>query len=263
MLIVLPPSQSKASPPPGLNLDLEALAFPGLNPVRKRILTALVRLCRADKEAAMSALGLGARQVGEVEANARVRTAPSAPAIEIYTGVLYEALDVGTLTAPQRRRLDAMVAISSALFGLVRPLDRIPAYRLSAELQIPGVPSLAQAWRPVISPLLEEGSGLVWDLRSAAYAGLGPAPASSRTVTTRILLERGGKRSVVSHHNKATKGRLVRGLACATGKARTPDDLADSLTALGYRCELHAPGHRTGKGPGNGPTKLDVIVTEV
>jgi len=255
VLIVLPPSETKASPPPGESLDLESLAFPTLTPQRKRVLTALVRLCRADEATAMTALGLGVRQAGEVAVNARLRTAPAAPAIEVYSGVLYEALDAGSLTATQRRRLDSMVAICSALFGLLRPQDRIPAYRLNPDAALPGLASLAQAWRPSVSLALEQASGLVWDLRSAAYVALGPPPNRTSTVTSRILLQRGGKRTVVSHHNKATKGRILRDLAATGGRPRTPTELADTLSRLGYRCELTTDT--------TGPCRLDVVVDAV
>lgn len=203
----------------------------------------------------MSVLGLGPRQADQVRVNAGLRKAPAAPAIEVYSGVLFAALAAGTLTSSQRRRLNAMVAVSSALFGLVRPDDPIPAYRLSADAALPGIGSLAQAWRSAVSGALAASTGLVWDLRSGAYAALGPAPDQARTVTSRILLERGSKRTVVSHHNKATKGHIVRALAQGTGKPRTAEDLADALDRLGYRCELHRPA--------SGPWRLDVIVNQV
>lgn len=255
MLILLPPSEGKASPPRGARLDLDGLSFPGLNPTRRRILSALVRLCRDDQGEAMSILGLGPRQSGEVSANAGLRTAPAGPAIEVYSGVLYEALDVATLDAAARRRLNRMVAISSALFGLLRPCDRIPAYRLSAEVDLPRLGTLPSIWRPAISNELAARSDLIWDLRSAAYASLGPAPKAPSTVTSRVLLERAGRRSVVSHHNKATKGRLVRALVEHGSKATTVSQLAGDLMDLGFSCESRID-------PGK-PAMLDVIVKEV
>lgn len=255
MLILLPPSEGKSSPPRGAPLDLDSLSFDGLTPARKKVLTSLMRTCRGDNGDAMSILGLGPRQSNEIAVNASLRTAPTGRAIEVYTGVLYEALDVATLDPVSRRRLDGMVAISSALFGLLRPSDRIPAYRLSAETTLPGIGPLAAIWKPAVSAELEERSDLVWDLRSAAYAGLGPAPRSTRTITSRILLERGKQRSVVSHHNKATKGRIVRALAEHGGKARTPAQLVDALMDLGFRCEVLEKADK--------PTRLDVIVEDV
>ena len=255
MLILLPPSEGKSSPPRGAPLDLADLSFAKLTPTRKRVLTALMRTCRRDEQAAMAILGLGPRQSSEIARNVSLLAAPTGRAIEVYTGVLYEALDFATMDTASRRRLDAMVAIASALFGLLRPSDRIPAYRLSADTALPGLGALPAIWKRAVSAELQTRSDLIWDLRSAAYASLGPAPQSPRTVTSRILIERGKQRSVVSHHNKATKGRLVRALADHGCKAKTPTQLADSLMELGFRCEMREEPDKA--------TLLDVIVKDV
>jgi cytoplasmic iron level regulating protein YaaA (DUF328/UPF0246 family) len=55
-----------------------------------------------------------------------LRGAPTAPAAEVYTGVLYQRLQLPGLPAKARRQ----VLIASMLWGVVRPDDRIPHYRL-------------------------------------------------------------------------------------------------------------------------------------
>jgi len=253
---VLPPSEGKTAPGQGEPLDLAGLSFPGLGRARAKALSALIRLCRSREQEAAQALGLGPRQLGEIAANAALRTAPCGPAIEVYSGVLFDALDVDTLDARARRRLRSMVVISSALFGLLRPDDLIPAYRMSADAQVPSLGPLATLWRLPVSTAIAELPGLIVDLRSAAYAGLGPIPreALQRCVTARVLLERDGRRTVVSHHNKATKGRIVRALAEHGGQVRNAASLADTLQGLGFRCELSRPESKAG------PAVLDVIV---
>lgn len=255
MLILLPPSEGKSAPEAGAALDLSALSFPTLTATRKAVLAALVRLCRGDVGSASAALGLGPTQHGEVGANARLRREPCAPAIEVYTGVLYEALDAQTLTSAARRRLGRDVAIASGLWGLVRPDDPIPSYRLSAGTTLPGLGTLASAWRAPLASTLSQVDGLIVDLRSGGYVSLGPLPDDERTVTVRVLQERAGRRTVVSHHNKATKGRILRDLAATGGRPRTPTELADTLSRLGYRCELTTDT--------TGPCRLDVVVDAV
>lgn len=258
MLILLPPSEGKSAALEGPPVEVRGLSFPSLAATRATVLDALVRLCRSDADAAATTLGLGPTQRGEVGANARLRKEPCAPAIEVYTGVLYEALDYPTLTAAARRRADEHVAIASALWGLVRPTDLIPSYRLSAGTTLPGVGTLASAWKGPVSDVLEEVDGLIVDLRSGGYVALGPIPpsAAARTVTVRVLQERNGKRTVVSHFNKATKGRIVRSLLSGRRTPRTPEAFAEALDALGYRIEWvpAAAGRATG---------IDVIVDEV
>ena len=257
MRILLPPSEGKSAPVTGMRLDPASLSFSSLSSVRKRVLTSLVDLCRTDPRGAARALGLGPRQADEVSANAALRRAPTAAAIDIYSGVLYEALDAGSLRAAERRRLQSAVVISSALFGLVTPNDRIPAYRLSGDTTLPGIGTLAGVWRESVSAELAGMRGVILDLRSGAYSALGPLPegAWDRALTGRVLLERNGRRSVVSHHNKATKGRIVRELVRAGAAPCTVDQLLAALRDLGYQLQVHEPR--------SGPAVLDIIVREL
>ncbi|HWU22019.1 MAG TPA: peroxide stress protein YaaA, partial [Nocardioides sp.] len=130
MLILLPPSEGKASPRRGAPLDLDSLALPELTPAREKVLEALVALCRDEPARAAEVLGLSAGQADLVEHNAGLRSAPTARADRIYSGVLYDALDVATLSAGAKRRACSRLAVTSSLFGLVRLADRIPPYRL-------------------------------------------------------------------------------------------------------------------------------------
>ena len=101
---------------------------------RERVLSALVRTSSGKQRGrALKALGLSAGQAGELERNAALESAPAAPAAEVYTGVLYERLRLPELPAAARRR----VLIASALWGVVAPDDRIPAYRLSISARLP------------------------------------------------------------------------------------------------------------------------------
>src|ERR687887_2774267 len=95
MLVLLPPSETKADGGAGPALDLDALSFPDLTPVRERLVSALVELAE-DVPASLAALGLSDRQTDEVARNAALRSAPTMPAIRRYTGVLYDALDAGS-----------------------------------------------------------------------------------------------------------------------------------------------------------------------
>jgi hypothetical protein len=71
----------------------------------------------------------------------------------------------------------------------------------------------------------------------------------------RVLHDVGGKRQVVSHFNKATKGRLVRSLLESGANPRTPKGLAEALRDLGWTVEL---GIATTRG-----VPLDVVVDQL
>lgn len=132
-------------------------------------------------------------------------------ALDRYTGVLYDAIGVEQLTAREREFLGRTVVIHSALFGLVRADDPIPAYRFSHDSRIPKT-SLTKIWRDANAAILAADAGLTLDLRSEAYVHLGPA--SDRAVFLRVVSDDGsGHRRALNHFNKHGKGELVRALA--------------------------------------------------
>ena len=147
MLILLPPSEGKTPPRRGKPLDLGSLAFPGLTPHRAEVLAALTSLCTSEPaEVAAKVLGLGSTQVADVARDARLAEAPTARADTVYSGVLYEALALPTLDAAARRRATSWLAVASGLFGLLRPSDRVPAYRLSGDVSLPGLGTVSTYW---------------------------------------------------------------------------------------------------------------------
>lgn len=246
MLIVLPPSEGKTRPTAGPPLDLEALSSPRLTKTREQLMNALVRLSGTKRAAEI--LGLGPQQADDITRNARLREEPTAPAIDVYTGVLYGELGWADLDDAARERGRSSLAIASALFGLLRPEDLIPAYRMSGSVTLPRLGTVASRWKPVVpAALVDLADGeLVLDLRSGTYVALGQAPAGS--VTMRVLTENDGRRSIVSHSNKATKGRVVRQVLAEAVEAKDADSLADALRDLGWTVES------------SGPARLDIIL---
>jgi cytoplasmic iron level regulating protein YaaA (DUF328/UPF0246 family) len=268
VLILLPPSEGKADAPArGRPLDLDRLSLPELTEPRQRLLAALVGLCEGDAELARETLGLSPGLAGEVGLDRRLLTSPTRPAADLYTGVLYDSLGLASLPVPARRRANRWLLVFSGLWGALRMGDRIPPYRLSADVVLPGLGTLAAYWREPLAAAMAgpARTGLVLDLRSTGYAALWrPDPeVADRTVTLRVVQEiRPGdpsSRTVVSHFNKATKGRLVRSLLLDGADPRTPAQLTRTLGRLGYVVEP-TPGasHRPGR-----PHPLDVVVTQV
>jgi uncharacterized protein len=256
---MLPPSEGKSAPSRGAPLDLDALSLPVLTKAREAVLDALVDLCTGDEIAAAETLGVPKTQPELIGLNAAVRTAPTARADRIYTGVVYDALSFGTLSPAAKRRAASRVLVTSSLFGLVSPADRIPAYRLSGDAALPGLGGVAAHWRASLDEAAREalGGGLLVDLRSGTYAAFWrPAPdLAGRVATVRVLHEVNGTRKVVSHFNKATKGRITRALLEDGAAPRTPAALAFALRDLGWSVEVGEPG--------KAGTQLDVVVSEL
>ncbi|MFL5999053.1 MAG: peroxide stress protein YaaA [Streptomyces sp.] len=259
MLVLLPPSEGKASSGRGAPLKLETLSLPGLTEARAAILEELVELCAGDEEKAREVLGLSEGLRGEIAKNAGLRTAGARPAGQIYTGVLYDALDLASLDAAARKRAGRSLLVFSGLWGAVRVTDRIPSYRCSMGVKLPGLGALGAHWRAPMASVLHEaaGDGLVLDLRSSAYAAAWKpkGEVAGRTATVRVL--HAPTRKVVSHFNKATKGRMVRSLLSAGIAPKDPAELVEALRGLGYVVEAEAPAKA------GAAWSLDVLVDEV
>lgn len=256
MLVLLPPSEGKTVPTRGPRLDLDRLSLPSLTEARRRVLSSLVDLTGSEPEQARRVLGLSDGQADQVALDAVLPGASCAPAGRVYSGVLYAALDRPGLDARARRRIDAWALVFSGLWGVVRLTDPIPGYRLSGAVTLPGVGRLPGYWRPHLTAALADRAdrGLVVDLRSSTYSPFWTGPAG-RTATVRVLHDGPAGRTVASHANKATKGRLVRSLAESSGTPRDVDDLVDVLRAAGWQVSVPVPVGRV--------TRLDVVVAHL
>jgi cytoplasmic iron level regulating protein YaaA (DUF328/UPF0246 family) len=248
VIVLLPPSETKQVGGDGPPLRLDTLATPSLGLLRATLVDELVELA-ADRPASRRALGISPAQDTEIDRNAALRTAPTLPALHRYTGVLYDALDVTSLRGAAAGRARARLAIGSALFGLLRADDPVPAYRLSATSKLPNRPPLAARWRPVLEPVLTElaANELVVDLRSGSYSALGRLPSAVHVDVHTEYPD--GRRAVVSHFNKAHKGHLARILASSRAE---PNDAA-SVAAVARRAGLRVERH---------DTMLTIVVTQ-
>jgi uncharacterized protein len=221
MRILLPPSEGKAEPGGGEPVDLDSLVFAAeLRKQRRKLLRAV---------------------------DPKLSKAPAAPAAEVYTGVLYQRLDLSGLSAAARRRAAKRVLIASALWGFVRPTDRIPCYRLPPSTKPDSIGPLAAWWRPaLVAAMPDELGETIVDMRSGAYTSAWK-PKRARLLSVRAFREEKGKRKAVSHMAKAVRGDVARALLLAKREPKTPDEVAAVATEAGFEVELT-------------PASLDVIV---
>lgn len=217
MLILLPPSEGKARPETGDPVDLDALVY---------------------------AEELGEKRAELVEAfDPSLREAPAAPAHEVYTGVLFKRLELPELPAAARRR----VLIASALWGVVRPDDRIPYYKFPPKTRLERIGAPNAFWRPALAAALPDEEGdLVVDMRSGAYAAAWK-PQRATLLAVRAYTEESGQRKSVSHMAKAVRGDVARALLETKKPPSDPESAAAIAEAAGFTVEL-SDGH------------LDVIV---
>jgi uncharacterized protein len=223
MQILLPPSEGKAKPEGGEPVDLDLLVFAGeLSEKRKKLIGVF---------------------------DPTLLKAPAAPAAEVYTGVLYQRLDLAGLTAAARRRAAKRMLIASALWGFVRLEDRIPYYRLPPSTKLDGFGPLAAWWREALAAAMLDSAGeTIVDMRSGAYVTAWK-PQQATLLAVRAFREEKGKRVVVSHMAKAVRGDVARELLLAKREPKTPDEVAAVVADAGFKVELTA-------------ASLDVIVDD-
>jgi uncharacterized protein len=242
VLVLLPPSEGKRAPEVGAPVDLASLAFAEeLGARRAKALAALVKLAGGNRKRALGHLGLPVGLSAEVDRDAALLSAPAAPAAEVYTGVLFQHLDLATLSAAALARAREQVLVASALWGVVALEDRIPAYRLSIGARLPALTrsGLAAWWRPALAKALPDEPGqLVVDLRSGGYAAAW-RPKQATLVEVKASTADG---KPISHMAKAVRGTVARRLLQARSAATEPEDVARAAHGDGVgRVELHAP----------------------
>jgi cytoplasmic iron level regulating protein YaaA (DUF328/UPF0246 family) len=215
MLILLPPSEGKNQPTSKAKVNLAKLVFSKeLFEIRSRLLTKSLAV------------------------------APAAKAMDVYTGVLYQALDWKSLSAAAQARGEKSILISSAIFGVLRPSDLIPNYKAKIKVS---------DWKVALKPALDGlADDLIIDCRSSTYAGTWqPSPAN--TVAVRVFKKEKGKISVITHLSKKYRGELTRVLLKAGKPPKTPEELF-VIAEKHFDCKLQKP-------KGNLPWCLDLIIS--
>lgn len=262
MRILLPPSAGKTTKESTNHLQLEKLwQAEHLTQTRRQLIddvqnTALL----AD---AAQIFKLGPKNAHEISQNLEVYDAPALAAWQLYDGVLYEAAKFAQIFSsgdssqgsqsqggqrqgsqsqgnqPQggQGQLEELTLVFSALFGPVRLTDLITPHRLSGSVKLPGQGSVASIWSKALKEMLtQQLSGhVIVDLRSAEYGAMYRPLRGGECVMLNIGVAKvnpaTGKRSVVSHWAKHTRGLLAGALlrAVASGRISGSDGDVDEI----------------------------------
>lgn len=220
LAILLPPSEGKAPGGRAPSWSPGSGAFGRrLGPSRCAVLEELVATDGGDARL----LGVSGSLLQRARsANLALIGAPTLAAHERYTGVVWDHLDVPTLSTRARSRAGGSVVVFSGLLGLVALEDRIPDYKLKMGASLPGLGKLSTWWKPTLSKVLDswlsEGTPrrrIVIDLLPQEHraAWLPAGTLGSRHVTVNFVNDSG---RTIGHDAKAAKGLLVRHLLEST-----------------------------------------------
>jgi cytoplasmic iron level regulating protein YaaA (DUF328/UPF0246 family) len=234
VLILLPPSETKTGRSRGRSADPERLSFPELAATRAEV-AATLALISAQPDAPEQ-LGVSANLRADIAHNTRLGSAPAVPVADLYTGVLYDALDLTSMDSVARRRANRWIVVVSALFGAVRPTDKVPPYRLSMSVNLGELGPLAAVWRAPLAAVLPiaAGRGAIVDCRSSTYAAawVPHGDLAARWVQIRV--------PGATHMAKHTRGLVARHLCESGVDARTPKAL-ERVVAQRFETTLAGP----------------------
>jgi len=231
MLILLPPSETKRSGGVGISIDKAAIIWAALDPARDKVIAALEKLS-ANPDLASKALKLGKKSLGDLVHNQQLYKSPTMPALERYSGVLYEALSYESLSSAALKRANEKLFIQSALFGLLPAMEQIPNYRFSASSKLPGI-NLRELWMEAHQAVWPRMVGEILDLRSSDYRFIDPVPEDKKSFVMEVLSEEG---KALNHFNKKAKGLFVR--SALENGLETATDIPQIAKLAGLRAEI-------------------------
>jgi cytoplasmic iron level regulating protein YaaA (DUF328/UPF0246 family) len=210
VLILLPPSETKTGRVRGKPANASLVSFPELTPTRSDVAAALARIS-ADPDAP-ALLGVSDNLRADIAHNIRLESAPAVPVSNLYTGVLYDALGLPSMDSATRRRANRWVVVISALYGALRPTDKIPPYRLSMGVNLGDLGPLASVWRAPLAAVLPVAArrGVIVDCRSSTYAAAWVPQGDLATRWVRVRVPG------ATHLAKHTRGLVARHL-CEQG----------------------------------------------
>ena len=247
--ILLPSSEGKA---PGGNplapdmFDYRASNtfnyFHDFNPERRALIDALGAQVEAqDADDLAKLFGVKGDTLQEaVDATMSIYRSPLMAAIDRYgPGVMYSAMRFADLPTGAQRRLLENGVIFSGLFGLLRPDDLIPNYRLKMDAKVEGIGKASAYWKPVISDPLNAllAGQVVWNLLPGAHAAAwDDAETYARMFRVKFYREEDGEAKPITHGVKALRGALVHHIVIELPE--TVEDLDEWEAPDGYEVDL-------------------------
>ena len=156
-------------------------------------------------------------------------TANSRPAIYTFDGEVYTGVDAYTIPMDKMEDLQNRLYILSGLYGLLKPLDLIQAYRLEmgTSIAIGESKNLYAFWKTKITKVLNKSLSkgeFLLNLASTEYfSAIDTKLLKSKVITPEFKDYKDGKLKMISFFAKKARGLMVRYIIDTN--AQTVDDL--------------------------------------
>jgi cytoplasmic iron level regulating protein YaaA (DUF328/UPF0246 family) len=158
----------------------------------------------------------------------KLETKSPTAAINVYVGVLYQALGWSNLSAAAKKRGEKSIKIISAKYGAIEPMSKIETYKEKID---------NKKIAPQVSAVLDSvKTDLIVDCRSSTYKTVWNAPLDI-AVEIHVSTVVDGVRKVVTHMSKKTRGEIARLLLQSRALPNSPEDLY-AIVSEKYPCAL-------------------------
>jgi uncharacterized protein len=222
--------------------------FNELNPQRRKLINKLQSTIRDGEVDLENLFGVKGDTLEEaVQANLEIFKGALMATLDRYSpGVMFKSMDFGGLPTGAQRRLLENGIIFSGVFGMLRPDDLIPNYRLKMDASLPEIGKVSQYWKPYLSPILNRRieDKIVWNLLPGIHEDAWQDEHTYRQmVYVKFYDEIGGERKAVTHNVKPLRGQLVNFIVRET--AESIEALEEWHQPDGYVLDLDATEENT------------------
>lgn len=159
---------------------------------------------------------------------------PAVPAILAYNGSVFKSMNPSAFSEPDFSYAQDHLRIISTMYGIVRPLDKIKAYRIAYPLKLKGMggKSLYDYWQPKLTaPLIKDvrkAGGILVNLASLDVLGslnMEMLKQEVKVITPEFQEERDGKYETIRTYAKLARGVMTRYIL--TNRIEKPEQLKE------------------------------------
>ena len=145
-----------------------------------------------------------------VEAVSDMLNAETLPAINRFDGVMFKAIDYEGMAEEQKKNFDSHVLFVDGMFGLLKPSDLIPDYKLKISAKYLDV-DLTKFWKEKLKSYFEEmmKDKFVIDILPEAHRKVVEFSSAKEHVQIMFAQVKEGKLKNVGHNSKKLKGEIV------------------------------------------------------
>jgi uncharacterized protein len=133
-------------------------------------------------------------------------SSPRQSAIHLYTGVVYEGLQLSSYTKQHMKFLQDHVRVLSAMYGVLRPTDCIYPYRLDFTMKFKAL-NLKEFWKAKLIEAFKQEDVII-DLASNEFTQL-LSELKEKIHKIEFVDQIHGQEKIISHHAKRMRGLML------------------------------------------------------